>query len=93
MSHATVYTRPGCPQCDATTTRMDRQGITYTLRDVRDQQAAAEARRVAQHTGTSQLPLVTAQGRAWSGYRPDHIDALTRPQRTTTPAPTTTPRT
>jgi glutaredoxin-like protein NrdH len=41
MSTITVYTKPSCPQCNATHRALDKQGIDY---DVVDITADSEAR-------------------------------------------------
>ena len=69
----TVYSKPGCVQCAATTRALDRQGIHYTVVDVsEDMQAFA----LVQGLGYRQVPVVIAGERHWGGFRPDMISAL-----------------
>jgi glutaredoxin-like protein NrdH len=70
----TVYTRPGCPQCRATVTVLDRAGITYHAVDVTDD---PDARDYLLSLGYLQAPVVYAgPDRHWSGFRPDRLRAL-----------------
>lgn len=76
MSVTTVYTKPGCMPCRATERRLGQHGLTFALVDVSQNPAALDAL-VAE--GYRETPVVkTADGHAWSGYRPDRIDALAR---------------
>lgn len=74
MQQITVYSKPGCVQCQATMRKLDKRGAAYEVRDVtEDQDAYAHVREL----GYQQVPVVEAGGQHWSGYRPDKIDALT----------------
>lgn len=67
----TIYSKPNCPQCDATKRRFNKHGIEYIEIDARDH---AETLR---EMGYSQVPVVvTDSGETWSGYRPDRIRAF-----------------
>ncbi len=69
----TVYSKPACVQCTATTRALDRQGIDYTVVDVsEDEQAFALVRGL----GYRQVPVVIAGEQHWAGFRPDMISAL-----------------
>ncbi|MGW9231371.1 glutaredoxin-like protein NrdH [Pseudorhizobium sp. NPDC055634] len=69
----TVYSKPACVQCAATTRALDRQGIHYTVVDVsEDMQAFA----LVQGLGYRQVPVVIAGEQHWGGFRPDMISAL-----------------
>jgi glutaredoxin-like protein NrdH len=72
-ARVTVYTKPGCVQCDATFRLMDARGIPYTPVDVTTDPDALKAVR---GLGYLQAPVVVAGGRHWSGYRPDEITRL-----------------
>ncbi|WP_202616241.1 glutaredoxin family protein [Actinomyces sp. 432] len=75
----TVYGTANCFQCTATQRRLQQRGIEAQVLDVRQDAAAdREARRLAEQIGARQLPVVAADGRVWSGYRPDQIDAVAR---------------
>ncbi|WP_320200566.1 glutaredoxin-like protein NrdH [Agrobacterium sp. rho-13.3] len=69
----TVYSKPACVQCTATTRAMDRQGITYNIVDV---SADEDAYALVQGLGYRQVPVVIAGERHWAGFRPDMIGAL-----------------
>lgn len=69
----TVYSKPACVQCTATTRALDRHGIDYTVIDV---SADAEAYELVQGLGYRQVPVVVAGERHWSGFRPDMIGSL-----------------
>jgi len=70
----TVYSKPSCVQCTATTRAFDRQGIDYTVVDV---SADAQAYELVQGLGYRQVPVVIAGEQHWAGFRPDMISALT----------------
>lgn len=69
----TVYSKPACVQCTATTRALDRQGIKYDLVDISTDTAAFH---LVQDLGYRQVPVVVAGERHWSGFRPDMINAL-----------------
>ena len=69
----TVYSKPACVQCTATTRALDRQGIDYTIIDVSTDIAAYER---VQQLGYRQVPVVIAGEQHWAGFRPDMISAL-----------------
>ena len=69
----TVYSKPACVQCTATTRALDRQGIGYTVIDI---SADATAYELVQELGYRQVPVVIAGDRHWAGFRPDMISAL-----------------
>jgi glutaredoxin-like protein NrdH len=69
----TVYSKPACVQCTATTRALDRQGIDYTVVDVSTDAAAHE---LVLGLGYRQVPVVVAGEQHWAGFRPDMISAL-----------------
>jgi glutaredoxin-like protein NrdH len=69
----TVYSKPACVQCTATTRALDRQGIDYTIVDVSADAAAYE---LVQGLGYRQVPVVIAGETHWAGFRPDMISGL-----------------
>jgi len=69
----TVYSKPACVQCTATTRALDRQGIDYTVVDVSVDAAAYE---LVQGLGYRQVPVVVAGEQHWAGFRPDMISTL-----------------
>ncbi|KAA3506522.1 glutaredoxin-like protein NrdH [Agrobacterium vitis] len=69
----TVYSKPACVQCNATTRALDRQGLDYLIVDISvDEDAYAKV----QGLGYRQVPVVIAGDTHWSGFRPDMINAL-----------------
>jgi len=70
----TIYSRTQCVQCDATKRALAKAGIAFIeveLEDESEQLAAFKA------DGFRQAPVVlTADGQAWSGFRPDLIKGL-----------------
>lgn len=73
----TVYTKPQCPQCDATKRRLTKRGVDFTLVDLTETPAALEY--VTDDLGYHQAPVVVVEDgdgeNHWSGFRPDRIDA------------------
>ncbi|RVV97205.1 glutaredoxin-like protein NrdH [Mesobaculum littorinae] len=69
----TVYSKPACVQCTATTRALDAKGIDYEVVDLTED-AAAMAR--VTDLGYRQAPVVIAGDDHWSGFRPDRIGAL-----------------
>lgn len=69
----TVYSTPSCVQCNATYRALDRQGITYTVVDLTQDDGAMQ---MVKSLGYTQAPVVIAGTEHWSGYRPDRISNL-----------------
>ena len=69
----TVYSKPACVQCTATTRALDRQGVSYEVIDISKDQDAYE--HVA-GLGYRQVPVVVAGDMHWAGFRPDMIGSL-----------------
>lgn len=69
----TVYSKPACVQCTATTRALDRKGVDYRVVDI---SVDAEAYAHVQDMGYRQVPVVVAGERHWAGFRPDMIGAL-----------------
>jgi glutaredoxin-like protein NrdH len=69
----TVYSKPACVQCTATTRALDARGIAYHVIDLTADEAAME-RVVAM--GYRQAPVVVAGDAHWAGFRPDMIGRL-----------------
>lgn len=69
----TVYSKPTCVQCTATTRALDRQGIDYTVVDISED---AQAFALVSELGYRQVPVVIAGEQHWAGFRPDMISAL-----------------
>ena len=69
----TVYSKPACVQCTATTRALDARGLTYDVIDLTKDAAAME--RVTA-LGYRQAPVVIAGDAHWAGFRPDMIGRL-----------------
>jgi glutaredoxin-like protein NrdH len=69
----TVYSKPACVQCTATTRELDRKGIAYNYVDLTKDAGAMEK---VQGLGYMQAPVVTTENDHWSGFRPDKISQL-----------------
>jgi len=69
----TVYSKPACVQCTATTRALDARGLAYSLVDLTEDAAAMQ--RVAA-LGYRQAPVVVAGEMHWAGFRPDMIGRL-----------------
>ncbi len=69
----TVYSKPACVQCTATTREMDKKGINYEYIDLTQDAVAMETVR---GLGYMQAPVVVAGEDHWAGFRPDKIEAL-----------------
>ena len=69
----TVYTKPSCVQCTATTKALDERSIVYSLIDLTKD---AVAMSFIQSLGYRQVPVVVVGSDHWVGFRPDKIDEL-----------------
>lgn len=69
----TVFTKPHCPQCNATKRQLDKLGVPYETVDLADNPSTLEQ---LQQAGFKQAPVVITPDNSWSGYRPDLIRAL-----------------
>ncbi|MFK0042195.1 glutaredoxin family protein [Paenarthrobacter sp. NPDC090517] len=70
----TVYTKPGCPNCDRTMEYFDSKGITYTSVDIAEVPAALEY--ITAELGYSQAPVIVNNSDDqdhWSGLRRDKL--------------------
>lgn len=66
----TVFTKPHCPQCNATKRQFDKLGVSYETVDLTEN---PETLAQLQEAGYRQAPVVIAPDASWSGYRPDLI--------------------
>ncbi|ETZ55274.1 redoxin NrdH [Mycobacterium avium subsp. hominissuis] len=72
----TVYTKPGCVQCNATFRALDKiPGLNYSVVDV---SLDDDARQYVQSLGYLQAPVVITGDTHWGGFRPDRIKALAK---------------
>ena len=69
----TVYSKPACVQCTATTRALEAKGISFEVVDLTEDAQAME--RVVS-MGYRQAPVVVAGDAHWAGFRPDMIGRL-----------------
>lgn len=69
----TVYSKPACVQCTATTRALEARGLSYDVIDLTEDAAAMEH---VQGLGYRQVPVVVAGDDHWAGFRPDMIGRL-----------------
>lgn len=69
----TVYTKPGCVQCNATYKALEKAGLDYQVIDISTDD---DARDYVMGLGHLQAPVVVAGDDHWSGFRPDRIKDL-----------------
>jgi glutaredoxin-like protein NrdH len=69
----TVYSKPACVQCTATTRALEARGLAFDLVDLTEDAAAME---LVQGLGYRQAPVVIAGEEHWAGFRPDMISRL-----------------
>ncbi|MDB6178305.1 glutaredoxin-like protein NrdH [Paracoccus sp. Z330] len=69
----TVYSKPACVQCTATTRALDARGLDYSIIDLTQD---AEAMEHVTSLGYRQAPVVIAGESHWAGFRPDMIGQL-----------------
>lgn len=74
----TVYSKPGCVQCNATYKTLDKKGVEYSVTDVSEDQEALE---FILGLGHQQAPVIAVRVDGvltdhWSGFMPDKIAAL-----------------
>ncbi|MBY6137139.1 glutaredoxin-like protein NrdH [Nocardioides marinus] len=69
----TVYSKPACVQCTATTRALDARGLAYEVIDLSEDSAALQK---VQDMGYRQAPVVVAGESHWAGFRPDMIARL-----------------
>lgn len=69
----TVYSKPACVQCTATTRALEARGLSYDVVDLTEDDSAMN--RVSE-LGYRQVPVVIAGEDHWAGFRPDLIGRL-----------------
>jgi glutaredoxin-like protein NrdH len=69
----TVFTKPGCPPCDATKSKLDKHGVEYKVRDVTTD---PEAKARVQELGYLGTPVVECGDVHWQGFSPDKCKQL-----------------
>ena len=69
----TVYSKPACVQCTATTRALEAKGLDYQVVDLTEDDAAMTQ---VTELGYRQVPVVIAGEEHWAGFRPDLIGRL-----------------
>ncbi|GGM10967.1 glutaredoxin-like protein NrdH [Pseudooceanicola nanhaiensis] len=69
----TVYSKPACVQCTATTRALEARGLDFQVIDLTEDDAAMS---LVQEMGYRQAPVVVAGEAHWAGFRPDMIGQL-----------------
>ena len=70
---ATLYTKPGCVQCNALKQAMERQDIDFGIVDISED---ADAYDLVVGLGYRQVPVVIAGDYHFSGFNPAKLDEL-----------------
>ena len=73
MMQITLWTKPGCAQCDMTKKQFDKRGIIYSIRRL-DRSPKAVDRFL--ELGLMAAPIVETDTKRWSGFRLDKINSL-----------------
>ncbi|WP_420342320.1 glutaredoxin-like protein NrdH [Paenirhodobacter sp.] len=69
----TVYSKPACVQCTATTRALEAKGLSFEVIDLTED---ADAMEMVVSMGYRQAPVVVAGDAHWAGFRPDMIGRL-----------------
>ncbi|WEV53047.1 glutaredoxin-like protein NrdH [Bifidobacterium sp. ESL0798] len=69
----TVFSKPRCPQCEATKRQLTRANIAFETVNLAENPSTLEQLTQA---GFRQAPVVITPDASWSGYRPDLIKQL-----------------
>lgn len=69
----TVYSKPACVQCTATTRALEARGLDYEVIDLTQDDAAMSH---VSELGYRQVPVVISGKDHWAGFRPDLIGQL-----------------
>lgn len=75
LSHeVTLYTKPGCVQCDFTKKYLVKLGIKHTVIDISTDPSAVE---VVRALGYQAMPVVVVdEDLHWQGFSPDRLNGL-----------------
>lgn len=73
FNQVTMYSKPGCYQCNATKRELEKQGIPFNLIDITQN---ASGRKVVAALGYQSVPVVVSGNNHWYGFRPDRIKSL-----------------
>ena len=74
----TVYSKPNCPQCEATKRKFTKEGVAFREVDVTEDRRAFT--RVRDEWGYQRVPVIEVRGEGfdvrWDGFRPDRMKAV-----------------
>lgn len=86
MPTITVWSKPGCVQCNATTRTLNHENVPYAENDLTDPKHRQQLEAfVAQ--GFREAPIVQTPTDTWSGFRPDKLSTVVAHHRAATPSP------
>lgn len=69
----TVYGKPGCQGCKATTKKLDNLELPYQYLDISVNEVAHQE---VKSLGYSGVPVVVTNSGHWAGYSPDRLKGL-----------------
>lgn len=74
----TIYSKPNCPQCEATKRKFTKEGVAFREVDVSEDKRAFM--RVRDEWGYQRVPVIEVRGEGfdvrWDGFRPDRMKAV-----------------
>lgn len=74
----TVYSKPNCPQCEATKRKFTKEGVAFREVDVTEDRRAFT--RVRDEWGYQRVPVIEVRGEGfdvrWDGFRPERMKAV-----------------
>ncbi|MDK6399646.1 glutaredoxin family protein [Pauljensenia sp. UMB1235] len=74
----TIYSKPNCPQCDATKRKFTKEGVAFREVDVTEDRRAFT--RVRDEWGYQRVPVIEVRGEGfdvrWDGFRPERMKAV-----------------
>lgn len=73
MVNVTLYSKPGCPPCNATKRAFEKNGVKYDEIDITADAVALEKVR---SLGYQKAPIVITDNDAWSGFKPAKLNEL-----------------
>ncbi|MCH6206274.1 glutaredoxin family protein [Brucella ciceri] len=74
----TVYTKPGCVQCNAAKRYLERHGATFEMVDVTADQDAYD---YLVELGHRQLPVIKSGNHLFGGFKPEELLKLAEKQK------------
>ncbi|MGP2496065.1 glutaredoxin family protein [Schaalia turicensis] len=74
----TIYSKPNCPQCEATKRKFTKEGVAFREVDVTEDRRAFT--RVRDEWGYQRVPVIEVRGEGfdvrWDGFRPERMKAV-----------------